>query len=82
MYQAVLLILYLLVLIPALSHLVRYRNVPSSRRWSVGLGVGGILLAPTAAVFICELLASILSIVLFILIFVGGLGMIIKSMFR
>lgn len=82
MYQTVLLILYLLVLVPALTHLIRYRDIPSSRRWSVGLGTAGVLIAPTVAAFLCELLASILSIGLFLLIFIGGLGMILKSIFR
>lgn len=82
MYRFILIILYLLVLIPALSHLIRYRDIPSSRRWSVGLGVAGILLAPMAATFMCGLLTSLLSIGLFLLIFLSGIGMILKSIFR
>lgn len=82
MYRFILIILYLLVLIPALSHLIRYRDIPSSRRWSVGLGVAGILLAPMAATFMCGLLTSLFSIGLFLLIFLSGIGMILKSIFR
>lgn len=82
MYRVVLLIIYILVLIPSLTHLIRYRDIPSSRRWSVGLGIAGMLLAPTFAYFLCELLSSVLSIGLFILIFFGGIGMIFKSLFR
>ncbi len=82
MFRAVLLILYLLILIPSLTHLIRYRDVPGSRRWSVGLGIAGVLLVPTFAAFLCELLTSIFSIGLFILIFFGGIGMIFKSLFR
>lgn len=82
MYRTILLILYLLILIPSITHLIRYRDVPSSRRLSVGLGVSGVLLAPTAATFLCELLVSVFSIGLFLLIFLGGLGMILKSLFR
>lgn len=82
MYRVVLLIIYILVLIPSLTHLIRYRDIPSSRRWSVGLGIAGMLLAPTFAYFLCELLASVLSIGSFILIFFGGIGMIFKSLFR
>ena len=82
MYRIILFILYSLILIPSLSHLIRYRDVPSSRRWSVILGVVGILLAPYFASFLCELLASVFSIGLFILIFFGGIGMLFKSIFR
>ena len=81
MYRTVLLILYLLILIPSVTHLIRYRDVPSSRRLSVGLGISGVLLAPTLAFFLCELLSSVLAIGLFILIFFTGLGMILKSIF-
>ena len=82
MYRIVLLIIYILVLMPSLTHLIRYRDIPSSRRWSAGLGIAGMLLAPTFAYFLCELLASVLSIGLFILIFFGGIGMVFKSLFR
>ncbi len=82
MYQAVLLLLYLLVFIPALTHLVRYRDDPGSRRVSVGLGIVGALIAPTAAAFICELLASIFGIGLFLVIFIVGLKMMLKSIFH
>ena len=82
MYAAVLLILYLLILIPSLIHLIRYRDVPGSRRLSAGLGVAGALLAPSVAVFLCEFLVSVFSIGLFILIFLGGIGLMFKSLFR
>lgn len=82
MYRIVLLIIYILVLMPSLTHLIRYRDIPSSRRWSAGLGIAGMLLAPTFAYFLCELLSSVLSIGLFILIFFGGIGIIFKSLFR
>lgn len=82
MYRTILLILYLAILIPSVTHLIRYREIPSSRRLSAGLGTVGVLLAPTAAGFICELLTSVLSIGLFLLIFFGGIGLMIKSIFR
>lgn len=82
MYKTILLILYLLVLVPSITHLIRYRDVPSSRRLSVGLGVLGVRLAPTVASFLCELLVSVLSIGLFLIIILGGIGMILKSVFR
>lgn len=81
-YKIILLILYLLILIPAITHLIRYRDVPFSRRLSVGLGVLGVLLAPTVAVFLCELLTSVLSIALLLLIFFGGIGIMLRSIFR
>ena len=82
MYTAVLLILYLLILIPSLIHLIRYRDVPSSRRLCAGLGVAGVLLAPSVATFLCELLVSVFSIGLLLLIFFGGIGLMLKSLFR
>lgn len=82
MYQTILLILYLLILIPSITHLIRYRDVPSSRRLSVGLGISGVLLAPTAATFLCELLVSVLSIGLLLLIFLSGIGMLLKFLFK
>lgn len=82
MYRTILVILYLAVLIPSVTHLIRYREIPSSRRLIAGLGVSGLLLAPTCAGFLCELLTSILSIGLFLLIIIGGIGLIIKSLFR
>ncbi len=82
MYRTILLILYLLILIPSITHLIRYRDVPSSRRLSAGLGVSGVLLAPTVATFLCELLVSVFSIGLFLIIILGGIGMLFKSVFR
>lgn len=82
MYRTILLILYLLVLVPSVTHLIRYRDVPSSRRLSAGLGISGMLLAPTAASFLCELIVSVLSIGLFLIIILGGIGMILKSIFK
>lgn len=82
MYRTILLILYLLILIPSITHLIRYRDVPSSRRLSAGLGISGVLLAPTVAAFLCELLVSVFSIGLFLIIILGGIGMIFKSVFR
>ena len=82
MYRTILLILYLAVLIPSVTHLIRYREIPSSRRLSAGLGVSGVLLCPVCAGFLCELLTSLLSIGLFLLIIIGGIGLMIKSIFR
>lgn len=82
MYRTILLILYLLILIPSITHLIRYRDVPSSRRLNAGLGISGVLLAPTVAAFLCELLVSVFSIGLFLIIILGGIGMIFKSVFR
>ena len=62
MYRAILLILYLIVLIPGVTCLIRYRQIPFSRRLSVGLSVPAILFAPTFAGFLCDLLSSLLSI--------------------
>lgn len=82
MYRTILLILYLAVLIPSVMHLIRYREIPSSRRLSAGLGISGTLLCPLAASFLCEVLTSLLSIGLFLLIILGGIGLMIKSLFR
>lgn len=82
MYRTVLIILYLLILIPSVTHLIRYRDVPSSRRLSVGLGISGILLCPVCAGFLCEILTSLLSFGLFLFIIIGGIGLMIKSIFR
>lgn len=70
------------VLIPSVTHLIRYREIPSSRRLSAGLGVSGVLLCPVCAGFLCELLTSLLSIGLFLLIIIGGIGLMVKSIFR
>ena len=82
MYRAILLIIYLIVLIPGVTCLIRYRQVPFSRRLSVGLSVPAILFAPVFAGFLCELLTSLLSIGLFLLIIICGFGMMLKSLFR
>ena len=82
MYEAILLIVYLLILIPSLTKLIRYRDVPSVRRMSAVLGIAGMVLAPSVAAFLCELLVSILSVGLFLLIFVAGIGMMLKSLFK
>ncbi len=82
MYQTVLLILYLAILIPSVTHLIRYREIPSSRRLSAGLGTAGVLLCPICAGFLCELLTSLLSVGLFLLIILFGIGLMIKSIFR
>lgn len=82
MYQTTLFVIYLLVLIPSITHLIRYREIPSSRRLSAGLGIAGVFLAPTAASLLCQLIASILSIGLMVLIFVVGVGMLLKAVFR
>jgi len=82
MYSSILLILYLLIFFPSAILLVRYKAIPSSRRLCVGLGISGVLLAPTVAGFLCELLASVLNIGLLLLIFIGGIGMMLKALFR
>lgn len=82
MYRIILLILYIVVLIPALTHLIRYREIPSSRRLSAGLGICGVLLAPICAGFLCELLTSVISIGLFLIIIICGFGLMLKSLFR
>lgn len=82
MYRTILFVIYLLVLIPAITHLIRYRDIPASRRLSAGLGIVGILLAPTAASLLCQLIASMFSIGLLLLIFVMGIGMLLKAVFR
>ena len=43
MYNTILLIILSAVLIPSLSHLIRYRAVPASRRLSAGLGIAVVL---------------------------------------
>lgn len=82
MYRTILFVIYLLVLIPAITHLIRYREIPSSRRLSAGLGIAGILLAPTATSLLYQLIVSILNIGLMVLIFVVGVGMLLKAIFR
>lgn len=82
MYNSVLLIIYLLVVIASLSCLIHYRRSPAARRVSAGAGVAGILLAPSLAAFICELLVSVFSILLLFVIIFGGIGLIIRSALR
>ena len=74
MYNTILLIILAAVLIPSLSHLIRYRAMPSSRRLSAGLGVAGLLLAPAAA-------SSLFSIGVFLLIIIVGVGLMLKAVF-
>ena len=81
MYNTILLIILAAVLIPSLSHLIRYRAMPSSRRLSAGLGVAGLLLAPAAASYLCSLLASLFSIGVFRLIIMVGVGLRLKAVF-
>ena len=78
MYRTILTILYLAVLIPSLSGLIRHRDLPGPRRWAAGLGVGGILLAPWAASVLCQLVASLLLYA----ILVGGIVTLLKILFR
>ncbi len=81
MYNTILMIILAAVLIPSLSHLIRYRAIPSSRRLSAGLGVAGLLLAPAAVSYLCSLLASLFSIGVFLLIFIVGVGLMLKTIF-
>lgn len=81
MYNTILLIILAAVLIPSLSHLIRYRAMPSSRRLSAGLGVASLLLAPAAASYLCSLLASLFSIGVFLLIIIVGVGLMLKAVF-
>lgn len=81
MYNTILLIILAAVLIPSLSHLIRYRAMLSSRRLSAGLGVAGLLLAPAAASYLCSLLASLFSIGVFLLIIIVGVGLMLKAVF-
>ncbi len=82
MYQTILLVLYVIVIIPSLSHLIRHRDELGSRRISAGLGGAGILLAPYAASFICELVIGLLNIAVFMVIVIFGFGLILRSIFR
>ena len=79
MYNTILLIILSAVLIPSLSHLIRYRAVPASRRLSAGLGITGLLLAPTAASYIYSLLVSLFSVGLFILIIIVEVSLMLKT---
>jgi len=81
MYRTILLILLLTVLIPTISHLIRFREIPSSRRISAGVGITCTLLCPYFAGILCEILTSVFSIGLFLLIILGGIGLMIKSLF-
>lgn len=82
MYRTILLILYIAVLIPAMLHLIRYREIPLIRRLSAGLGIAGILLCPLLAGVLCEILTSLFSIGIFLIIIIGGFGLMLKSLFR
>lgn len=82
MYHIILMILILAVLLPSITHLIRYRAFPSSRRLTVGFGTAGLLLSPTAAGFLCEVLTELFAIGLFILIFSVGIGLMIKALFK
>ena len=81
MYNTILMVILAAVLISSLSHLIRYRAIPSSRRLSAGLGVAGLLLAPAAASYLCSLLASLFSIGVFLLIVIVGIGLMLKAIF-
>lgn len=81
MYQTVLLILILLVLIPALTHLIRYREYAMSRRLSAGLGIVGLLICPYAAGLLCQVLRSLFHVGLLVAIVLFGIGLMIKSLF-
>ena len=82
MYNSVLLIIYILVIIVSFSCLIHYRHAPAARRISAGAGVAGMLIAPSLAAFICELLISVFSILLLFAIIFGGIGLLIRSALR
>lgn len=81
MYRSILLILYLLVLIPSLTHMISHRDDPVTRRLSAGFGAIGTLLAPKAAFVLCEVFSALFQIILLLLIFIVLLKMLFSSIF-
>ncbi len=57
MYETTLIVLYTMILIPAMYFLIRFREVPLIRRLAAGLGIMEILVASTAAEMLCNLLS-------------------------
>lgn len=82
MYRLLLLLMYLTVLIPSVTQLIRCREIPSTRRLSAGLGVTGVLLCPILASVFYEVLIYLLGFGLILLIVVGGIGLMVKAIFR
>ena len=82
MYHVILLILYLLVLIPSIKYLVRGRDIPSIRRLSAGIGVAGVLVVPSIAAYLSELLTYIIIVGFLLMIILLGIGLALKSIFR
>ena len=82
MYRTILLILYIVIFIPSITHLVRYRDVPSSRRLGAGLGATGLLLAPTIAWYLYEVVTSLIGFFLILFIILGGIRLVLKALFR
>ena len=82
MYRTILLVLYAVVLIPAVTRMIRFRDVPSTRRLSAALGVVGVLAAPYIAGYLCELLSSLLIFFLILLILLFGIRLLLRSVFR
>jgi len=82
MYRAILTILYLIILASCIMGLIRNRDSPAYRRLYAAIGVGGILLAPTLAGILYELLATVFTVGLFLLIVCSAIAMIFRSIFR
>lgn len=82
MYRAILLLLYAAVLIPAVTRMIKFRDVPSTRRLSATLGITGVVVAPYAAGLVCELLTSVFSFILLLSIIIFGIRLMMRSLFR
>jgi hypothetical protein len=65
----------------SITYLIRYIDIPFSRRLSVGLGAAGMLLAPTIAWYLYEIFASIIGFFLIMFIILGGIKLILRSLF-
>lgn len=82
MYRTVLLLLYAAILIPAVTRMIRFRDVPSTRRLSAVFGAVGVVLAPTIAGLVCEVLTSVFAVILFLAVFLLGIRLLVRSIFR
>ena len=82
MYYSILLILYLMILIPSITQLIRCADIPGMRRMFAAVGVAGVLLAPSIAWFLCDIFPSLLSMLIFLLLFWGFLKMILSWIFH
>ncbi len=82
MYEILLTILYFSILVPAIIHLVRFRESASSRRLAAVFGVSGTLLAPTVALYLTTIIVAAFRVIVYIMLICIGLFLMARSLFR